>query len=168
MSKQTIPTGSDNIIDTRDVISLWEDLSSDRDTYQSDIDEAQETLDDLEAEHTEENDEELGPKLEEARTVLEEAKGALADWEEENDWQKIDAFKNDLDTDVSYAEDGVTLINSDYFTEYAEDCFRDTQDTEVDTSKWPFNCIDWEEAAKELQHDFSSIDFDGSTFYYCD
>lgn len=168
MSKHTSPTGSDNIIDTRDVIALWEDLTSDRDAYQSDIDEAQEALDELEAEHAEWNDDELGPKLEEAREALDKANQALAEWEEENEWGKIDAFKNDLDTDVSHAEDGVTLVNSDYFTEYAEDYFRDTHDAKVDTSKWPFNCIDWEWAARELQYDYSSIDFDGSTFYYCD
>ena len=32
-------------------------------------------------------------------------------------------------------------------------------------SNWPFNCIDWEKAAEELQQDYMSIDFDGVTYW---
>ena len=31
---------------------------------------------------------------------------------------------------------------------------------------WPYTCIDWERAARELQYDYTGADFDGVTYYY--
>lgn len=31
---------------------------------------------------------------------------------------------------------------------------------------WPYNCIDWEKAANELKQDYSTVDFEGETYYY--
>jgi hypothetical protein len=31
--------------------------------------------------------------------------------------------------------------------------------------KWPFTCIDWEQAASELQMDYSAVDFDGVIYW---
>ena len=57
---------------------------------------------------------------------------------------------------------GATLIRDSYFLEYtqelAEECY-----TLLDT--WPFRCIDWHEAAAELQTDYSSVEFDGVTYW---
>ena len=30
---------------------------------------------------------------------------------------------------------------------------------------WPANCIDWDEAARQLQMDYSAIDFDGVIYW---
>lgn len=59
----------------------------------------------------------------------------------------------------------VQLIADSYFQEYtqnlAEECGM------VDTSaRWPMNCIDWEQAARELQMDYSSIEIRGFTYWY--
>jgi len=49
-----------------------------------------------------------------------------------------------------------------------EDYIRDEAEamTDVDMSVWPFNCIDWERAASDAQTDYSSVEFDGDTYYY--
>lgn len=49
---------------------------------------------------------------------------------------------------------------SDYAEAYAEDIYS------VDFSTWPFNCIDWEQASHDMQADYSSIDINGTTYYY--
>ena len=32
-------------------------------------------------------------------------------------------------------------------------------------SLWPYSCIDWEQAAEELQQDYMSVEFDGVTYW---
>ena len=33
------------------------------------------------------------------------------------------------------------------------------------SNQWPLYCIDWEYAARELKHDYTSVDFDGVTYW---
>lgn len=35
-----------------------------------------------------------------------------------------------------------------------------------DKNAWPYNCIDWREAADQLKDDYSSVEFDGETYWY--
>lgn len=59
---------------------------------------------------------------------------------------------------------GETLIRDSYFTTYAQELAEDIGAIGKDLA-WPGNCIDWEQAASELQQDYSAIDFDGTTFW---
>lgn len=34
-----------------------------------------------------------------------------------------------------------------------------------DANRWPFTCIDWDKAAQELQMDYTSVEFDGITYW---
>lgn len=61
-------------------------------------------------------------------------------------------------------EYGETLINETYFEEYAQELAEDIGAIDRD-AKWPMNCIDWEQAAKELKYDYMAVDFDGQTYY---
>lgn len=66
-----------------------------------------------------------------------------------------------------YAEDwkyGVSLIRDSYFKEYARQLAEDIGDIKGN-ERWPFNCIDWDEAAEQLQMDYTSVDFDGVTYW---
>ena len=59
----------------------------------------------------------------------------------------------------------VQLVAESYFQEYtqnlAEECGM------VDTNaRWPMTCIDWEQAALELQMDYSYILIRGFTYWY--
>ena len=67
-----------------------------------------------------------------------------------------------------YCEDwrhGATLINESYFTEYAEQLASDIGDYNPNKVQWPYNHIDWEEAADELKQDYTQVDFDGITYF---
>jgi len=59
---------------------------------------------------------------------------------------------------------GVTLINDDYFVEYARELAEDIGAVRPGAS-WPLSYIDWEDAAQELQHDYCAVEFDGRLFW---
>lgn len=64
-----------------------------------------------------------------------------------------------------------TLIHEHYFTEYAQELAEDiapftSNSPEAELlSQWPYRCIDWEFAARELKYDYSAVTFDGETYY---
>jgi antirestriction protein len=63
--------------------------------------------------------------------------------------------------------DGVTLIRDGYFTQYAQQYAEDTGAITDDPqyNRWPLMYIDWDAAARDLQMDYSAIDFDGETYW---
>jgi hypothetical protein len=61
-------------------------------------------------------------------------------------------------------EDGETMIHDTYFREYAEQ-YADDIGAVGTENQWPLTHIDWEAAADDLQQDFSSVDYDGQTFW---
>lgn len=61
--------------------------------------------------------------------------------------------------------DGVTLISEHYFEDYAREFAQDIGAISNDVD-WPATCIDWEWAARELQIDYSAVDFGGTTYYF--
>lgn len=60
---------------------------------------------------------------------------------------------------------GLTLIHEDNFIEYAQQ-FANELCGASEELRWPFNCINWEAAADELQTDFTIAEFEGQTYYY--
>ena len=58
----------------------------------------------------------------------------------------------------------VTLIRESYFRDYAEELADDIGAIPKD-AQWPMNCIDWEQAARELRYDYSGVDIDGATYW---
>jgi hypothetical protein len=58
-----------------------------------------------------------------------------------------------------------TLIEDDYFEEYARD-LADELGMNIDAQSWPLTYINWERAAEALQMDYSSVEYDGDTYYY--
>jgi hypothetical protein len=75
------------------------------------------------------------------RDLVAEASGYAADWEH-----------------------GETLIRDSYFKEYAQELAEDCDMVKGDAT-WPNNCIDWNQAARELQMDYTAVDFDGVTYW---
>ena len=59
----------------------------------------------------------------------------------------------------------VTLIRDNYFEEYARQLAEDIGAISNDAS-WPNNCIDWKQAAIELEADYSMVNFGDETFLY--
>ena len=66
--------------------------------------------------------------------------------------------------DWSYGE---TLIRDSYFKIYAQE-LAESCGMINDTSSWPCRHIDWEQAADELQIDYTCVDFDGVCYWVLD
>ncbi len=63
-------------------------------------------------------------------------------------------------------EYGATFIRDDYFEEYAQELAEDCGDIpKAGSSEWPFYCIDWKWAARELQYDYTTAEFLGVTYW---
>ena len=62
-------------------------------------------------------------------------------------------------------EYGVTLIRGTYFEDYARELAWEIGAINAD-HEWPLNCIDWEQAARELQMDYTPVDYGLVTYWY--
>lgn len=58
----------------------------------------------------------------------------------------------------------ITLIRDSYFRDYAQELAEDIGAINAQAS-WPNNCIDWNQAARELQMDYSSVVVDGADYW---
>jgi antirestriction protein len=66
-----------------------------------------------------------------------------------------------------YADDwpyGEALIRDSYFRDYAMELAEDIGAIDANAS-WPTRCIDWDQAARELQMDYTAVDFAGVTYW---
>ncbi len=132
----------DDTIDVRDIIARVEELREERDGLQLTLDGgSQEDVNAL-AEWETDNAEELA----ELESLLDDLNGMGGDEQWEGDWYPV------------------TLIRDSYFQDYAQElaeecCMIDTN------AKWPMTCIDWKQAARELQYDYSSVEVNGVTYW---
>jgi hypothetical protein len=132
-------TNSADVIDSRDVIARIEELESEREALCDALcGSDSETINDT-VNAFDESDE--GLKLIALKALAEECEGYASDWQ--------------------YGE---PLIRDSYFKEYAMELADDIGATNG-KQEWPLNCIDWDQAARELQMDYTSVDFDGVTYW---
>ncbi len=141
---------SQDVIDSRDVIARIAELQELHDA----VSEAQAALNDManadpteievaEAELAnaqEAFDDDLQSELAALKSLAEEASGYAADWE--------------------YGE---TLIRDSYFTDYARELLEDIGDLPKDLPHYIE--IDWEATARNICMDYTSVDFDGVTYW---
>lgn len=73
------------------------------------------------------------------------------------------ALAEEADT-LSDWEYGAQLIRDDYFTTYAQGFAEDVGAID-EAARWPATCIDWEWAARELQMDYTPVEFDGVAYW---
>lgn len=69
------------------------------------------------------------------------------------------------DTSSKDPEDEITLIRDSYFMEYAYELAEDIGAIDANAN-WPNNHIDWDAATRDLQRDYSTIDFDGIEYWF--
>lgn len=141
---------SEDILDSRDVIARRDELKEEREAIYCC------------AEYSTGSgvhDEECGAEAKDA------AKRELKQWDEDygDELRALEAFVSE---GSSSWEDGETLVRESYFEDYARDLAEDLNGPELRAASWPFSCIDWEQAARELQYDYTGADFDGVTYYY--
>lgn len=110
-------------------------------------------------------------ELEAEREDYEEARDKNIDrpWDEEqeSDAEELKTLQELADECSGYAEDwkyGVQLIRDSYFEDYARELAEDIGAISRDAT-WPNDCIDWEQAAKELQMDYASVEFGDVTYW---
>jgi hypothetical protein len=180
MSRHTI-SNSDDIIDSRDVIARISDLESElEDRYNKDREECETCNGDGNV--TVEADGEGEDFVAEHETVCDECHGigthAASNRVTFEKWLKEQADTSDDDAEElkalrTLAEEadgcgdwyhGETLIRDSYFEDYARDLHEDINGHDA-KSGWPYDYIDWEAAAEALQSDYTSVDFDGITYW---
>ena len=155
-------TNSANVIDGRDVSDRIEYLESERESLESAVIEAQEALSEAESAWIAGDEPEACFDATEFNEAVEEASQALKEWdesEEAEELKKLKALYDDISRDS-------TLIRDSHFEDYARQLADDLGMTNrKDRDSWPYTCIDWAAAAEELQQDYTSVDFDGVTYY---
>jgi hypothetical protein len=90
-------------------------------------------------------------------------------WEanKDSDDPSILALGELIDECEDYVEDwkyGVSIIRDTYFRNYAMD-LADELGLMPDGYVWPISCIDWDQAERELQMDYTSVNFGGVIYW---
>lgn len=91
---------------------------------------------------------ELVEELQKLNELLEELKGNGGDEQFEGEWYPI------------------TLINEDYFTDYARELCADYGEIPSELPWYIERHIDWDGVASELKCDYSTVEIEGRTYYY--
>lgn len=135
-------TNGDDVIDVRDVMARVEELEI--------------TLEDAQ------------PMDDDERILSADGSEDLTEQSEE--FQRLTALLSDLegnggDEEWRGAWYPLTLVRDSYFEDFARD-EAEQLDLIKSDSRWPYTCIDWEEAAEELKQDYSTVEFDGVIYWY--
>ena len=85
--------------------------------------------------------------------------------EDQEELDKLYEFKDEVGNDTEF-EGGITFLAEDYFPAYAEEFVQDVYGSGVVLPDWVTRHIDWEEVAEELKVDYTTVELDGTTYYY--
>ena len=81
------------------------------------------------------------------------------------EWKALTALAKQAEPESRDWLHGETLIRRSYFVDYITDLIHDCYEMpkEMHSGAWPYRhmSIDYEEAAKEAEQDYASVDFDG-------
>jgi len=164
-----IEAGAD-IIDVRDIIARVEKLREDRADLQSTLESAEEDATAMSDALPDTGDQEA---LDDAIQASKNALQASRDWDDGEDAKELETLEELLSNLCGYGGDEqwegdwypVTLIHENYFTQHAQELADDIGAVDRD-AKWPNTHIDWEAAAEDLKQDYSTVEFEGNTYYY--
>ena len=81
--------------------------------------------------------------------------------DEELDQEDKDELEELKQLQVDMGDEGIILEG--HFKTYAQDMAEDIHGNSI--YEWPSSCIDWDQAVTELLIDFSSIEYDGYSYY---
>lgn len=99
----------------------------------------------------------------EAQSLDDELDGGL----DEDEQEELTALKALQEEAEGYCPDwkyGATLIRDTYFKDYAQETAEDLGLINHNLA-WPYTCIDWDEAARQLQQDYTAVEFDDVTYW---
>jgi len=134
------------MIDTRDLETRRSELEDELEVLKDAISEAEDNLD--------EDDEESVMDLEQAQKELDE-------WDGHEELKALNDLRDEFD--FRSWRDGITLIPESKFKDYAMDL---AEDLHGRIEGWPWDCIDWDQAAQDLAMDYSSVEFEGEDYLY--
>ncbi len=165
-------SSSDDTIDSREIIEEINDLEVEISGLRDDIEEAEETIEelseqqdniDIDADGTGGGDfDALTNEIQELESTVNAAEIEISGLQSE--LKPLTDLQDDADGGADWRH-GVTLIADDYFEDYAYEMAVDTGAISPDAG-WPLNNIDWEKATAELQMDYTSVEFDGRTYWF--
>ncbi len=160
-------SNTENVLDSRDIIARIEYLESEREPLTDAVDQAQEALNDLDGNDFDEVST-FEEAEQEAKDALKAAYANVKDWDESDEGQELAKLKAFAEEAASSSSDwtyGAPLIHEAYFEDYARQLADDLGLCDDRNAQWPHTCIDWAQAAEELQQDYTSVDFDGETYW---
>lgn len=99
--------------------------------------------------------------VEQAQESLDDAKIQFGD-DEQAELEELNNLESEVGREWRHGE---TLIPEDAFEDYARDLADDLGSIPKDAG-WPCTCIDWEQAADELRQDYSSAEYQGTTYLF--
>jgi DNA repair exonuclease SbcCD ATPase subunit len=86
--------------------------------------------------------------------------------DEQNELKNLENLRDEIgERHGEINDEGGPFVHANDFEEYAQELAEDIGAIDRNAS-WPNSCIDWERAARELQMDYTSVDWDGDTYYY--
>jgi hypothetical protein len=109
----------------------------------------------------------LANEWEDLNTEIEDSE-AQEEEPDEGDVERRDKLQ-ELADELGYGdlndvlEAGIDLIAEDEFEDHAREVAEDLLG--VNTNDWPMTCIDWKRAAEEMQTDYTTIEWDGDTYW---
>lgn len=71
----------------------------------------------------------------------------------------------ELESEISDFMHGETMVPETEFQDYARELAEECGGYDSRNVKWPFTCIDWSQAAKELAMDYSTVTYQGTDYY---
>ncbi len=148
----TTISNTDDVIDSRDVIERIEELEAEREALVESVEE-----------YDTAEDQGLDPKHTEDGKAI--AIAALAEWDDENK-AELEALKAFAEEAEGYAPDwryGAALVRDSYFEDYARELLEDIGDIPRDLPHYIE--IDWEATARNIRMDYTSVEFDGVTYW---
>lgn len=153
-------TNFDDVIDSRDVVARIEELEAEREALADAANEAEDALEDYDA--TEDAEGEREPLA----SAWEAAEEALREWDKSEAAGELTTLRHLADQAEGCADwrYGETLIRDSYFKTYAMQLAEDVGAING-TEQWPLDCIDWDKAARQLQMDYTAVEFDGITYW---
>lgn len=149
---------AEDVIDSRDVIARIEELEGEREALADEVTEAREYYDNMD---NDASDDAIAMSV----GAIEAAETDLRDWDGDNGEELI-ALRALADEGENSAEDwrhGATLVRDSYFSTYAEELIQDIGGLPRNIPS--YLVIDWEATAANIQQDYSSVEFDGVTYW---
>lgn len=144
---------TEDMLDVRDLIERFEELEEGKQEFilnESETDDENPSWEEVADSNNKAEEKwletEEGKELKQLTEILEELKGNGGDEQWNGDWYPI------------------TLINSDYFTDYTKELLDDCGYIPKEFPWWID--INWESTAENVKQDYASIDIGDETYYY--